>query len=934
MDLRRIGAWLRVLSTIALLLACGIAAAAEHRGQVVFNGVPIPGATVTLSQGDKKFSTVTDQQGVYSFSDVPDGSWKIEIKMLGFSTMEGDVVVERSAPPPPPWNLTMQALDDIKAEVETVAPASVADTATATTAAPPAPGEKKTGATPVQPGQTAAAKPAEAESAPEETDQRAADGFLINGSNNNGAASPFAQLAAFGNNRNFGKGLYNGGFGAIINNSALNARPFALSGLTSPKPSYNQITGVFNLGGPLRIPHLLKNGPVFFVGYQWTRNGTDTTQTALVPTLLERAGDFSQSVNGLGQPLQIFDPATGQPFTGNTVPISAQAQSLLKLYPTPNVSGTPRYNFQTPIVSNLHQDALQSRFTKTFNRRDSMNGTFGFQSTRISAPNLFNFLDKSTSLGMNTNVNWTHRYGQHWLQTLGFRYSRQASRNIPFWADVANISGLAGITGNNQDPVNWGPPSLTFLSSGTIGLGDGNSSHNRNQTSAVSYSMLWNHRSHNVTFGGDYRRQEFNYLSQQDPRGGFTFTGAATQRVVNGVAQGGSDLADFLLGIPDTSSISFGNADKYFRQSVYDVFINDDWRVNPGLTVNGGIRWDYGAPITELFGRLVNLDIAPGFGAIAPVVGTNPEGAVTGQAYPNSLVRPDKMGFGPRIGISWRPISGSSIVVRAGYALNYDTSVYQSIALQMAQQAPLSTSSRVQNSAACPLTLANGFNTCPSVTPDSFAIDPNFKVGYVQTWQISVQRDLPWSLQMTATYLGIKGTRGAQEFLPNTFPAGAINPCPLCPAGYAFLTSNGNSSKEAGQLQLRRRLRAGLTATMQYTYSKAIDDDSSLGGQLTTNPILAQNWLNLRAERGLSTFDQRHLLTGNVQYTTGMGLGGKTLMSGWRSTLYKEWTVINQVSVGSGTPQTPIFPGAVTGTGFSASLRPDVTGAPLYAAPA
>jgi hypothetical protein len=133
---------------------------------------------------------------------------------------------------------------------------------------------------------------------------------------------------------------------------------------------------------------------------------------------------------------------------------------------------------------------------------------------------------------------------------------------------------------------------------------------------------------------------------------------------------------------------------------------------------------------------------------------------------------------------------------------------------------------------------------------------------------------------------------------------------------------------------LRRRLRAGLTATMQYTYSKAIDDDSSLGGQLTTNPILAQNWLNLRAERGLSTFDQRHLLTGNLQYTTGMGLGGKTLMSGWRSTLYKEWTVINQVSVGSGTPQTPIFPGAVAGTGFSASLRPDVTGAPLYAAPA
>ena len=78
-------------------------------------------------------------------------------------------------------------------------------------------------------------------------------------------------------------------------------------------------------------------------------------------------------------------------------------------------------------------------------------------------------------------------------------------------------------------------------------------------------SMLWIRGRHNFTFGGNFRRQEFNYLSQQDPRGTFSFTGAATQGVVNGVTAGGSDFADFLLGIPDTSSIAFGNADKYFR---------------------------------------------------------------------------------------------------------------------------------------------------------------------------------------------------------------------------------------------------------------------------------------------------------------------------------------------------------------------------------
>src|SRR5260370_1505433 len=77
----------------------------------------------------------------------------------------------------------------------------------------------------------------------------------------------------------------------------------------------------------------------------------------------------------------------------------------------------------------------------------------------------------------------------------------------------------------------------------------------------------------------------------------------------------------------------------------------------------------------------------------------------------------------------------------------------------------------------------------------------------------------------------MKGTRGVQEYPPNTYPIGATNQCPLCPAGFVYRTSNGNSTREAGSLQLRRRLRSGFTATLQYTYSKSIDDDSVLGGQ-------------------------------------------------------------------------------------------------------
>jgi hypothetical protein len=171
-----------------------------------------------------------------------------------------------------------------------------------------------------------------------------------------------------------------------------------------------------------------------------------------------------------------------------------------------------------------------------------------------------------------------------------------------------------------------------------------------------------------------------------------------------------------------------------------------------------------------------------------------------------------------------------------------------------------------------------------------------------------------------------------QEFLPNTFPVGALNPCPACPTGFAYLTSNGNSTREAGQIQLRRRLHNGFTANLQYTLSKSIDD-SALGGRGQATNVIAQNWLDLAAERALSNFDQRHQLMAQIQYTTGMGVGGGTLMSGWKGALLKEWTFVSQITAGSGLPLTPVYVAAVRGTGVTGSIRPDYTGASVYAAP-
>ena len=614
--------------------------------------------------------------------------------MTGFATLTEEVTIGPNSPTGK-WELKLLTIDQLKSQAKVTTMAAQNQPSPAQAHAPAERGAGSIGRPRTAGGQegrqdhkipeAAASGPAPSATntaastptADQDTDERAANGFLINGSAVNGASSPFAQSFAFGNNRG-GKGLYNGGIGVILDNSALDARPYSLTGQNTPKPSYNRITGIATLGGPLRISHLLHGAhdPNIFAAYEWTRSVNDSTQSALVPTAAERGGDFSQVLNTLGQPVQIFNPSTGQAFSGNLIPqINPQAQALLNYYPLPSFSGNSRYNYQTGILSSTHQDALQSHFNEYFNPKNQLYGMFAYQSTRTATPNIFGFLDNSDLTGINTNLNWSHRLSQRVFITAGYQFSRLATLSKPFWDGRANVSGQAGIMGNNQDPANWGPPTLAF-SSGIAGLSDAQFSRNRNQTDGASYSLLWSRYRHNIKFGGDFRRRQFNYLAQQDPRGVFTFTGAATAASASGT---GADFADFLLGLPDTSAIAFGNADKYFRESMFDGYAMDDWRINPQFTLNWGLRWEYGAPITELYGRLVNLDIAPGFAAVAPVLENNPVGSLTHDRYPSSLIQPDKRGYQPRVAIAWRPISGSSTLVRASYGIYDDTSVYLSI---------------------------------------------------------------------------------------------------------------------------------------------------------------------------------------------------------------------------------------------------------------
>ena len=747
-------------------------------------------------------------------------------------------------------------------------------------------------------------------------------------------APPWMNMAnarAFGNNRKDPRNTYMLGANFSLDNSVWDARSYSVTGASVAKPAYAIGRGGVMFGGPLQIPKLVSAARhiMLSVNYEFQRSRTGNTSNPVnMPTALERTGDFSQTTV-LGDPVVIYDPSSGAPFAGNRIPLSrigSTATSLLSYFPLPNLPFASR-NYETALDGLNKSQNLNARLSNIgIGTRDRLNAGAGFQTSSSVTPNLFQFVDTGEGSGLNANLAWSHTFTAKVTNNLQYNFSRMRQLSTPYFADKSDVASQLGIAGTSESPWNWGPPNLSFTNYG--GLSDGNYSLNRNQTSALGDSLSWVRGTHNFGFGADYRRQQSDQLSDSNGRGTYSFDGQATSLTIDGVAQAatGYDLADFLLGMPTSSSIRYGNADKYFRGSMSDWYVNDDWRIAKRFSVVMGLRWEYATPMTELYNRLVNLAIAPGYSAIRAV-----EPGQVG--WPDALIGPDRNNFAPRVGIAWRPLSKGSLVVRAGYGLYYNTSVYNIIAGNMAQQPPFAETLSVTSSPANPLTLQNGFAAATALTNAStYAVDPNYRVGYAQTWNLTVQHDLPLSMFATVGYLGTKGTRLDQQFIPNSVAPGAA--VSLYPHGYTYETSGGDSIYHAAQFQLNRRFHSGFMWRASYQFSKSIDD-AGTGGRGQGNTPLAQNWLDLSAERALSGFDSRHNLSLNLQYSSGMGITGGTLLTGWKGALLKDWTISATLNAHSGNPSTATVGGSgsqVSGTAAGNTLRADATGQSIAAA--
>ncbi len=312
-----------------------------------------------------------------------------------------------------------------------------------------------------------------------------------------------------------------------------------------------------------------------------TRNGTTSTQT--MPTLLERGGDFSQSIGAQG-PVTIFDPLTGSPFPGNVIPtnrLNPTSLGLLKYYPTPNAPGY-KQNYQAPITTISNSDNINSRLNQTISKKDRLSGGIGYMGSNSTTPNIFNFIDTGT----------------------GAQHQRERCLEPQFQHPHHQQPAL------HLQPLAQSPHAL-LCQSGKRGRRTG---HHRHLASPAElgpahpflHQLLrterWSlfpdpqpdqrpRRQHHLgprRSQHDLRRRlppPADSTARADPnaRGQFTFTGASTADLVNGVASAGTgfDFASFLLGRPDTSALRYGNSNLYFRTAAYDVYMTDDWRIDP-----------------------------------------------------------------------------------------------------------------------------------------------------------------------------------------------------------------------------------------------------------------------------------------------------------------------------------------------------------------
>ncbi len=707
-------------------------------------------------------------------------------------------------------------------------------------------------------------------------------------------------------------------------NSVWDAQPYSLTGNAAPKINhYNEHLGM-SVGGPLYLPHIYdgRNRTFFFANYNFNHQISPINTYATVPTQPERGGNFCD------RNAQLYDPfsSSGGPRAswGCQIPtnlLDSAALGLLQYIPEPNLPGFVQ-NFQLQGTVPQTDNFVNIHVLHTISSRFSVNGGYNLQSSNADTLTDFPLIGGSTQT-RNQNVdlaliqNWTTKF----VNSTSLNFNRSRIETLSNNAYVNNVAGALGITGVSSEPINYGIPQIGLTN--FTGLNDPIPLLNRNQTWRFDDGITYTLGNHVLSAGFELRRLDWNKLGDPLPRGSFTFTGLMTAQLSSTGQQvpgTGLDFADFLLGLPEATNTRYGSSASYFRSWGYAGYFDDDWHIVPRFTLDYGVRYDYVTPPIELFNAIANVVVSPGFASSAVV--TPGETSPFSGSLPRSLVNGDPTNWSPRIGFAWQPFPKDPFIVRGGYSIFYNESIYQQLAFEMANQPPFAEAQTRLTSSTSFLTLENGFPPAPpEVAQNTYAVDPNYQVGYAQIWDLSLERQFPDGWMLDVYYTGTKGTHLDMQLAPHSEPPGS----PLVPgetgSGFIYDTDGAYSIYNAAHVVVRKRPSHGLMLIADYAFGKSLDDASTIGGGATT---VVQNDNNFAAEYGLSSFDIRQQIRGFMFYQLPFGPRQRWARGGWQERLFGNFRLNAILTANSGTPYTARILGAATNntaTGASFSLR-------------
>jgi hypothetical protein len=666
----------------------------------------------------------------------------------------------------------------------------------------------------------------------------------------------------------------------FLRNSITDSRDYFAT--VVPPLHRNQFGGT--VGGPVRFPHYDgRDRTFFFVGAELTRQALGSTvSSTIVPTALERAGNFSQTLVG-GKPITVAPPSTvtpsnpdGTPFPGNIIPsnlLDPVAQSFTTHFlPLPNQPGNIyAYNLSLPTTDNQVIAKLDEALSSNdkLSIRYFFDDSFNAQSAGLPAFNSNN--DWPTHNG---TINETHVFTSSLLNLATFLVARNTFIRAPqvtnpaTWADLGCLSCI---------PI--APPSIPTDWSIAVANGMSIRVPTNYRSFMMNYQFLdtvsWSKGNHLLQMGGEMSKER---------RYGREFFQFSTEYSVTGTLSGpyGDGYADFFLGAANSVYQNSPLQSDEYKWTPF-LYFQDDWRASNRLTLNLGVRWEPYITTRDGFGH--EAAFRPGEQSI--IYPLAPLGAV----YPGDPgigpgITPDRYDrISPRIGFAYDPFSNGKTSIRGAYGVFSDT--LRNVALngnavdqpfsygQSTYDVPLS-NPYVNNMQTQQFLL----NYTPPKTPaerlsrvfylpmTEVSIDPRFTTGYAQQWNLTLQRETWKKVVVTASYLGAKGTHllileqsNPATYIPNESTTANVNSRRPY-SNFSTINSSissGYSSYNAFQLNWNRRFSGGFTLLGSYVYSKSMD-------LISRDNTMARDPYNYNLDYGPSDFDLKHRFVTSFLY--------------------------------------------------------------------